>query len=175
MTGRQFTAADIRSLLGQLDEELQRRGSGAVIFVVGGAAMALAYHADRVTDDIDGTFAPRDVVLEAAAVVAEQNGLQKHWLSDGVVQLLPPLPDDHPHTERVGPALTLEVASPEYVLAMKSMTSRQSDGDREDAVTLCRLLGISSQDQLEAVVGRYFPGGRYGAQELFFERIVDSI
>lgn len=28
-----------------------------MIFVVGGAAMALAYHADRVTDDIDGTFA----------------------------------------------------------------------------------------------------------------------
>lgn len=175
MAARQFTAADIRSLLGKLDEELQRRGRGAVIFVVGGAAMALAYRADRATDDIDGTFQPRDVVLDAAAVVAEQNGLHKHWLSDGVLQLLPPVADDHPHTERIGPALTLEVASAEYILAMKAMASRQSDGDREDAAVLCRLVGVRTQDQLEAVVGRYFPGGRYGAQELFFERIVDSI
>lgn len=175
MAARQFTAADIRSLLAQLDEELQRRGRGAVIFVVGGAAMALAYRSDRATDDIDGTFQPRDVVLDAAAVVAEQNGLHKHWLSDGVLQLLPPVPDDHPHTERIGPALTLEVASAEYILAMKAMTSRQSDGDREDAAVLCRLVGVRTQDQLEAIVGRYFPGGRYGAQELFFERIVDSI
>lgn len=172
---RQFTADDIRGLLTQLDEELQRRGRGAVIFVVGGAAMALAYRADRVTDDIDGTFEPRDVVLDAAAALAERNGLQKHWLSDGVLQLLPPVPDDHPYTERIGPALTLEIASAEYVLAMKAMTSRQSDGDREDAVVLCRLVGITTQEQLEAVVGRYFPGGRYGAQELFFERILDSL
>lgn len=175
MAARQFTADDIRRLLAQLDEELQRRGRGAVIFVVGGAAMALAYRADRVTDDIDGTFEPRDVVLDAAAAIADQNGLHKHWLSDGVLQLLPPIPDDHPHTERIGPALTLEVASAEYVLAMKAMTSRQSDGDREDAAVLCRLVGVRTQDQLETVVGQYFPGGRYGAQELFFERIIDSI
>ena len=65
--------------------------------------MALADRADRVTDDIDGTFEPRHVVLDATAVLAERNGLQKHWLSDGVLQLLPPVPDDHPHTERIGP------------------------------------------------------------------------
>ncbi|MUL61048.1 hypothetical protein B5P44_00410 [Mycobacterium sp. CBMA 213] len=175
MVSRQFTAQDIRDLLGKLDVELQRQGRAATIFVVGGAAMALAYRADRVTDDIDGIFEPRDVVLEAAAVVAVQNGLQKYWLSDGVSQLMPPVPDDHPRTERIGPALTLEVASPQYVLAMKAVASRQSAGDREDAATLCRLIGIRTQGQLEAVVNRYFPGGQFGAQELFFERIIDSI
>lgn len=120
------------------------------------------YRADRVTDDIDGTFQPRDVVLRAAAVIAARHGLQPHWLSDGVAQVMPPSADDHPRTERIGPALSVEVASADYVLAMKAMTSRQSDGDRQDAAELCRLVGVHTQGQLEAVVARYFPGRRFG-------------
>jgi hypothetical protein len=172
---REFTAADIRELLRKLDVELQRQGRAATVFVVGGAAMILAYGADRVTDDIDGMFEPRDVVLDAAAVVAEQNDIQKDWLSDGVLQLMPPEPDDHPHSERIGPALTLEVASPEYVLAMKAMATRQSAGDLDDAAILCRLLRVQTHDQLEAIIRRFFPRGQYSAQELFFERILDAI
>ncbi len=175
MVSRDLNAEQIRALLAELDVELQRRGREARVFVVGGAAMALAYRADRVTDDIDGMFTPRDVVLEAAAVVAEKNGLGPHWLSDGVLQLLPPVQDEHPRSEWIGPALTLEIASPEYVLAMKAMAARQSAGDRDDAVALCRLIDVRTQEQLEAVVGKYFPGGRYGAQELFFERIIEGL
>jgi len=174
--GRELNADEIRQLLTALDAELQRDGKAATIFIVGGAAMALAYNASRATDDIDGTFEPRDVVLAAAARVAEQwPGLDKNWLSDGVSQVMPPVPDDHPRSETIGPALTISIASPEYVLAMKAMVARQSQGDLDDAVTLCDLLGITAPDQLEAVVSRYFPGGKFGAQELFFERIIDSL
>jgi hypothetical protein len=88
---------------------------------------------------------------------------------------MPPEPDDHPRGERIGPALVIEIASPEYVLAMKSMTTRKSDGDLADAVHLCRLLGISNENALESTVRKYFPGGRFGSQELFFERIIDSL
>ena len=58
---------------------------------------------------------------------------------------------------------------------MKSMTTRKSDGDLADAVHLCRLLGISDQTALESIVQRYFPRGQFGSQELFFERIIDSL
>ena len=175
MAKKEFTADEMRELLRELDVELQRIGSAAMIFVVGGSAMALAYNADRATADIDGTFEPRDVVLDAAAIVARRRNLDKNWLSDGVRDFMPPEPDDHPRGERIGPALVIEIASPEYVLAMKSMTTRKSDGDLADAVHLCRLLGISDQTALESIVQRYFPRGQFGSQELFFERIIDSL
>jgi hypothetical protein len=168
-----FDGARIRELLGALDRELQRRGVGGTIFVVGGAAMALAYNASRVTEDIDGTFEPRDVILEAAQAVADAKGLGPRWLSDGVLQMMPPRSDDHPHEVKIGPALAVSVASPDYVLAMKAMTSRQSDGDLQDAALLCRMLNITSEAGIEAVVQRYFGRQeRFGAQELFFERII---
>lgn len=175
MTRKEFTAREMRELLAELDKELQRLGKAATIFIVGGAAMALAYNAERASADIDATFEPRDVVLDAAAVVARRFGLDKNWLSEGVRHFMPPVPDDHPRGERIGPALVIEIASPEYILAMKSMTTRKSDGDLADAVHLCTLLGVSTEAELEAIVRRYFPGGRFSAQELFFERIIDAL
>lgn len=175
MPDQEFTAKEMRDLLGDLDSELQRMGKAAVIFVVGGAAMALAYNAARATADIDATFEPRDVVLDAAAVVARRRNLDRHWLSEGVRDYMPPEPDDHPRSERIGPALVIEIASPEYVLAMKAMTTRQSDGDLTDAVFLCRLLGVSDGAALEGIVRRYFPDGQFGSQELFFERIIEAL
>jgi hypothetical protein len=49
-----------------LGDRLVRRGVVADLFVVGGAAMALAYDADRVTRDVYATFVPHGVVLEEA-------------------------------------------------------------------------------------------------------------
>ncbi len=175
MSKKAFTADEMRELLRELDAELQRIGSAATIFVVGGAAMALAYNADRASADIDGTFEPRDVVLDAAAIVARRRNLDRNWLSDGVREFMPPEPDDHPRGERIGPALVIEIASPDYVLAMKSMTTRKSDGDLADAVHLCRLLGVSTEGALESIVRKYFPAAQFGSQELFFERIIDSL
>jgi len=172
---------EIRRLLVALDDELRSRGKAATLFIVGGAAMALAYNADRATDDVDGTFQPRDVVLEAAAAVAAKarswgwSDIDSSWLSDGVVQMMPPEPDDHPRSEKIGPALTISIASPEFVLATKAMVTRQSQGDIDDAVVLCTILGVTSQEQLERIVARYFPGRRFGSQELFFKRIIDAL
>ncbi len=169
----QFTEEDIRYLLGKLDTELQSRGLGGTIFIVGGAAMALAYNASRATADIDAILQPRDVLLDAAAEVARQENLGPRWLSDGVLQVMPPRQDDHPQSWKVGPALSVNIASADYVLAMKAMTSRQSDGDLRDAAQLCRLLGIAGESEIEAVVHRYFGSNtKFGAQELFFERII---
>lgn len=165
----------IEELLGALDTKLQERGLEAKIFVVGGAAMALAYNASRVTDDIDGIFVPRDVVIDAAKDLARERGLDQYWLNDAVIQMMPPRPDDEPRSHKIGPALTLEIASPAYVLAMKAMSTRHSIGDLDDAASLCKQLEITTQAELERVVQRYFGNQRtYGAQELFFERIIDA-
>jgi mannitol/fructose-specific phosphotransferase system IIA component len=57
-----------------LGERLVRRGVVADVFVVGGAAMALAYDATRVTRDVDSLFVPHGVVLEEARNVAQDLG-----------------------------------------------------------------------------------------------------
>jgi Nucleotidyltransferase of unknown function (DUF6036) len=53
-----FGRAEMERAFTALGERLARRGVVADVFVVGGAAMALAYDATRVTRDIDATFVP---------------------------------------------------------------------------------------------------------------------
>ena len=62
---------EIIEALTALAGELERRGVVAEMYVVGGAAIALAFDERRATRDIDAVFEPKDVVYEAAAVVAE--------------------------------------------------------------------------------------------------------
>ncbi|HEX2743725.1 MAG TPA: hypothetical protein VHN16_04900 [Streptosporangiaceae bacterium] len=65
-----------------LGERMVRRGVVADVFVVGGAAMALAYDATRVTRDVDSLFVPHGVVLEEARKVAQDLGLPAWWLNE---------------------------------------------------------------------------------------------
>jgi hypothetical protein len=54
---------------------LARRGVVADVFVVGGAAMALAYDAARVIRDVDARFVPHGIVVDEAREVAKDLGL----------------------------------------------------------------------------------------------------
>jgi len=47
---------DIRALLDELSEELSARGARAELFLVGGAALAVAYDATRATRDLDAVL-----------------------------------------------------------------------------------------------------------------------
>jgi Nucleotidyltransferase of unknown function (DUF6036) len=59
---RHFTRARILSALEALGEELTGEGVRGQIFIVGGAAMALAYSTRRVTKDIDAVFEPKRAI-----------------------------------------------------------------------------------------------------------------
>lgn len=84
-----FTGEQIRALLSELSERLEAKGKSAEIFLVGGAAMALAYDQRRSTQDLDGAFAPTAVVRAAAAEVALEHGLNLDWLNDAAKGFLP--------------------------------------------------------------------------------------
>ncbi len=58
--------SDLERAFTALGDRLVKRGVVADLFVVGGAAMALAYDANRLTRDVDATFVPHGVVLEEA-------------------------------------------------------------------------------------------------------------
>ena len=80
---------DIRALLDDLSAELAARGARAELFLVGGAALAVAYDATRATRDPDAVFIPTDIVRQAATAVAEHRGLTEDWLNDAVKGFLP--------------------------------------------------------------------------------------
>jgi hypothetical protein len=171
-----FDREDIVTLLQELGARLDARGLGAEVFVLGGSAIAVAYDARRVTADIDEIFVPVDQVEREVAAMAEEHGLPLGWLNNAVVGTLQGvLNDDAPRDLLASAGIAVKVASPEYILALKAMIStRELDRDIEDAATLCHLLGITSERELEGVARRYF-GARsaLGVQELRFERIID--
>ena len=74
----------IRFLLIELGSRLAARGLEARIFLVGGAAMALAYSRTRITRDLDAVFEPKREICDEVARMADEFGLPDGWLNDGV-------------------------------------------------------------------------------------------
>lgn len=75
---------EIVAALTELGRTLARRGVTGELYVVGGAAMALAYDERHSTRDVDRVFEPKLVVYEAAREVARRLDLPVGWLNDAV-------------------------------------------------------------------------------------------
>ena len=90
-----FDRARIIELLGKVNEELARDDARAEIYVVGGAAMLLAYDGRTATRDVDCAMREGRTALQAAARrVAKAEDLGEYWLNDAVTwQYLPDSPD----------------------------------------------------------------------------------
>ncbi len=143
---RQLSRDDLRSLLQQLSDRLTAQGIRADLFIVGGAAMALAYNTRRATVDIDAVFEPKTRVYEAAAEVAADNDLPNDWLNDAVKGLLPGADADAVDIMDL-PGLRVQVASPRYLLALKVAAARV-DRDSDDIQVLAGLCGLTSADEI---------------------------
>lgn len=148
---RRLGREEITSLLEDLSTELRRRGARADVFLVGGAAMALGYDERRSTRDLDAAFAPTDVVRAAVAAVAAARGdLAEDWLNDAVKGYLHG-PDESAAPFFESDTLRVDVASAEYLLAMKLFSSRP-ESDADDIATLYRHLGFTTVEEGLALV-----------------------
>lgn len=146
-------ATRVRDLLAELGERLVGRGIEAEIYVVGGAAMMLAYDRTRVTRDIDAVGVPQaEVDAEAAAMAADRRDLPADWLHARVLPLLPRSIDADRIEVLGAPGITVNVASPRYLLAMKARSGR-SDRDLDDIWVLFQILGLTDVEQVWAICG----------------------
>src|SRR5436305_14063196 len=119
---------------------LHARGVEGELYVVGGAAIALALDARRSTRDVDGVFEPKIAIYEAAAEVAADLGLPPGWLNDAVNGYLAgPDPLAAPVLEV--PGLRCLAASPRMLLALKVLAHRIGEDD-EDVLLLARELEL---------------------------------
>ena len=147
---------DILSLLDDLNDELRGRGAHAELFLVGGAALTLVYDKTRSTRDLDAVFIPTSVVRAAAAAVAERRGQEADWLNDAVKGFLPG-PDPESIRFYEGDALTVDVASARYLLAMKLFASRV-EADAKDIAFLYRQLGFTTVEEGLDLLERSYRG-----------------
>ena len=165
---------DIRALLDDLSAELAARGARAELFLVGGAALAVAYDATRATRDLDAVFIPTDTVRQAAAAVAQHRGLTEDWLNDAVKGFLPG-PDPDAQRFYSSDSLIVDVASPRYLLAMKLFAAR-AEIDADDIILLYRQLGFTTVDEGLDLVEQAYPGRPIQAKVKFLlTEIVDSM
>jgi hypothetical protein len=151
-----FGRAEIEQAFTALGRRLARRGIVADIFVVGGAAMALAYDADRVTEDVDSVFTPHGAVLDEARHVAAELKLPRWWLNDQASVYISGKGD--PGRRRVfdHPNLRVSAASPEHVFAMKALAARTRDV--ADLRVLAGMIGVDSAAAAVQICTGFFPG-----------------
>lgn len=172
--GRDLTLSreDIVRLLVDVGARLDANGIRGELFVVGGAAMALAYNTRRLTADVDGVFEPKSAIYDAARAVArEHRHLPADWLNDAVKGLLPGTDPDARVLLEV-PGLTVSVPSPRYLLALKVQAAR-IDRDTDDIVILAKQCGANTADEIldiaADVIGaeRLQPKAQFLIQQLF--------
>jgi predicted nucleotidyltransferase len=147
--------AELERAFTALGERLARRGVVADVFVVGGAAMALAYDATRVTRDVDARFVPHGIVLEEARRVADDLGLPPWWLNEQATAYISG--KDDPGKRRVfdHPGLRVMAASPEHVFAMKALAARTRDID--DLRLLAVMIDVETADAALQICADFYP------------------
>lgn len=163
---------EILDLLRLLADRLERQSLKGEMYVVGGAAIALAYDERRSTRDIDAVFEPKSAIYDAAAAIAAERGLAEGWLNDAVKGFLT-RPDDEAIAVLDLPGLSVATASPRIILAMKVLAHRPGEDD-EDVRLLAGQLGLTTSAEILAVATEVYgdrldPGARFFVEELFPE------
>ena len=156
----------IIELLGELGRRLESQGIRAEMFVVGGSAMALAFNHERLTKDIDADFEPKTVIYVEAGHIAIEQGIPKDWLNDAVKGLLPDHPDTEKRTIYATQGISVSIASPEFIFAMKAAAARVEQ-DTEDIKLLAQILGITTSREALELVERFYNRARISPKTQF--------
>lgn len=166
---------DLIRNLEHLNSKLQQDNEQGEIVLVGGAVMCLLYGNRQTTRDIDAIFEPKSKIYQKAKEIAEEGDFPSDWLNDEVKGFMSEKAD---YSEFITMSnLTVNVATPEYMLAMKCLSSRtDSDSERSDIETLLKHLNLKTWDQVEEIILRYYPKKRFQTKTRFFvEEIIDEL
>ncbi len=169
-----LSATDMRQALRDVAERLERAGVQGRLYVAGGAAMALAYDAERLTRDIDAAITHgHNAVIDAVRVVARVRGWPSTWLNEQATAYMPQITDRHSQVIFDHPALQVAVPSPTHMLAMKARAARAQDV--ADVVSLLRRCGLATVDEVDDLVQAVFPGERLSPrQRRWIEDVISS-
>ena len=136
---------------------LDEQGVHGSIYLVGGAAISIAYNKHRTTNDVDAFIQKESSqIISAVKKVGIHNGWQVDWLNDAADEFIP---ISHIYYNPVmvfeEPGLTVHVASPEVMLGMKGSAARKKD--TQDITTLLPLTDIRTVPELLELVKKLYP------------------
>ena len=144
------------TVLEALSEELRLREARAQIYLVGGAAMRLAFSRAGRTEDVDVRIDIGERPLtDAVRAVGQRRGLGDAWLNDQVTRAMPRVADRRAAVAYDSPYLTVTGASARHVLAMKLLAAREQD--REDIGVLCTHLALTGPEDAIRIYREVFP------------------
>ena len=151
-----FDREGLLKLLEEVSEELRWSRTRVQIYVIGGAAMSLAYARERQTEDIDARIDEGHRRLtEAVRTVGRRHGLPDTWLNDSATTAIPRERDRAARTVFASPYLTVSSASPRHLLAMKLHAAREKD--HQDIRMLLEIIDIRRASEAVAIYERLFP------------------
>ena len=101
----------------------------------------------EIQPDIDAGFPVDPVVSEVILEIALREKLPANWINDEAAMFFGFPPSSYWITKRIIGEVTLKVASPELMLAMKIKVSR-GRRDNEDVIELLRILELSSIEEV---------------------------
>ena len=156
----------IEKLFHDVNEELKDRETKGEILIVGGAVMCVVYLSRHSTKDVDGVFAPTAILRDIIEIVGEKNGLESDWLNDGAKGYV------NENIEKdvylILSNLTVWSPVPEYLLAMKCLSSRADSYDAEDIRFLLTHLGIKEWKEVEGILKKYYPDNLVPPKTMYF-------
>lgn len=150
----ELDAGSVVDLLDDMHARLVQRTARANIYIVGGAALLLAHGRDTATPDVD---VARSVVEadEVAQEIARERGLAAHWLNSSAGSWVPPRLE----CATAAPArngLTVHLAPPRHLLAMKLVAWRSKDeDDLADLLEVCGLAEASAEEVADVLYEVY--------------------
>ncbi len=118
--------------------------------------MALVYAPRASTRDVDATYQPIEEVEAAGAAVGERHGYPPGWINDDVAQFSPPGGKLEPAILIDRDGVTICVAGPHHMLAMKLRAAR-GRRDEADIEALLDRGEIRSLATAQALFEEYYP------------------
>lgn len=152
-----FTRPAIIEAFEDIARRIRYRHVEAVVYLVGGAAAAMAYDATRTTMDVDARIeSAYDAVQTAIRDIARERGWPSSWMNEQSVYFIPPGADSGCRTVFVHPNLVVRAASPKHLIAMKMLAGRDRDVT-DIAVLLPYAKDIRTVDDLVDLMNRLMP------------------
>lgn len=158
MPGDQLDRDEIIHGINEVIDKLREAGEPAGIRIIGGAALALRYFDRRTTSDIDAQLHPEESILRAAVEVANKEGWPENWLNSNATMFMPSFSVGLDWEDLYSDAnITISVASPRALLAMKINASRPGR-DEKDIANLLAITNTRSVSEAEELMDLYYPG-----------------
>ena len=145
---------DMLRFLKEINSRLKAIDKTGEVYIVGGAAISLAFGGRDATEDIDAIYKPRSEIRKIIKLMSDEHNLRSDWLNNDA---------EHFVTEKMSFTLLFEYSNlkvfhidAECLLAMKLASARpDTSPDMDDCLFLMDKLGIFEEKELLRLVELY--------------------